>query len=174
MVTPRRFVWQRIQTSYCARPLQDHAAPAAGRGTDGASGRRRKQTATQASAVSSLQRNNRAIACSRRRNAGEGLQLAEQAVVLSSWIAVLKVGSPRATDQHGITGGYAVRQQQAVGVVGVSRRVEYVEVQLVDAKLLAFVEANGNTFGPGRESWDEVTALFPSGLKRTARWSLTY
>ena len=32
-----------------------------------------------------------------------------------------------------------------------SRRVENVKVQVVDAKLLAFVEVNGNTFGPGHK-----------------------
>ena len=71
-------------------------------------------------------------------------QLAEQRLVLRPRAAVLEIGASRAADQQRVAGEDAVTGEEAVGIVGVARRVEHVERQALDGELVALAHAHGD------------------------------
>jgi hypothetical protein len=71
-------------------------------------------------------------------------QTAENRFILRARIAVLQIGPPRAADQQGIAREHAIAEQEAVGIIGVPRRVDDIQRQPLDLQLVSIRYAHGN------------------------------
>ena len=76
-------------------------------------------------------------------------QLVEDRIVLRARVAVLEIGAAGAADQQRVAGEYAVVEQERIGVVGVTRRVQHVEAHALDFDAVAFGHAHGDDVGVG-------------------------
>jgi hypothetical protein len=79
-----------------------------------------------------------------QRLVGELEQSSEQRLILRTRIAVLKVGAARAADQQRIAREHPVAHQEAVGIVGVTGRIEDVERYSFDRELVAVSKPHGH------------------------------
>jgi len=72
----------------------------------------------------------------------------ENRLVLGARIAVLEVGAPGAADEQRIAGEDPVIHAEAVGVVGVARRVEHLELEAFDGETVAIRDAHRDHVDP--------------------------
>jgi hypothetical protein len=69
-------------------------------------------------------------------------ELAKEGFILRTWVSVLEVSATGSSDQKGVTRENAVRQEEAIGVVGMARRVEHIECDSFDLNLVTLGDAH--------------------------------